>query len=375
MPRVPDWQAPQTRTGVLPVPDLHAAPVPFQDQGLGSGLIKAGLATQKLQAQLEAKADFPLLLDAENQLKTLSQRLTFDENDGFITQRGQVALRRLSGRSLESEYLDKFDREAGAIVDKLPLPRQKAQMQDVLHKQRQALQEKLIKHTGQQADVFYQDVLESRIATSQRDMALKATDPEALAENSLQIGAATYELAKRLGLSAEHTELFIRENLSPGHKNALTEQVNAGALQVAKGYLAQVQGEMTAQDLGFAHNLIGEAERVQMADHLSQHFWQNNLPTPKARYAQALALANQLKDRDLQKQVKARIEGFKDVEDAQQKALFEKTAAIVKSSGFAALPASQLALLSSAQQEKLWRLNDLYHQGIAIKTDYRWFSK
>lgn len=86
------------------------------------------------------------------------------------------------------------------------------------------------------------------------------------------------------------------------------------------------------------------------------------------RYATALKAVQQLPPGEAREAAEARIKSFKESNDAQQRALFDEAADLVKSGGFAALGPRQIADLAADDLVKLKNLDKQLREGIETTT-------
>jgi len=275
MPRVPDWQPPQTRSGVLPHQGLHAPQAALANpEAVGKMLIKGGRVLNAVVDRLQEEADQPILLDAANKLAADTQRLTYDADEGYLPQRGEAALRRDSGRSLEDEWLSKYDGKAAAIEESLKLERQKQRFRELSQQNRARFQQGLIKHIGAQAQVFKQDALQGAVTLETENSALHFDDPAALAQSRDKIAISTYELSRMQGLPASATEWQLRQNLSAAHGAAFSRLAESGDWAGAERFLAAVQDDLTEQAKGQMRGLLDTAAQKQLGERFAAQLLQ-----------------------------------------------------------------------------------------------------
>lgn len=266
MPRVPTYDNFQTQIAQQPNVQAQATnaiapnavapggPTPGaiaadQAGGFGRALSSAGDAAGKMMLDMQQQANTLRVDDAVNRAKESAQTLTFDKATGYTSQRGINALERTSGKPLADEYADSLKEQIGKLADGLGNDVQKQafalRSNDLLTQfHGQALQ-----HESSQFQEYAKSVREGTIANGINEIGLNYKDPTAVDAAVGSIQAATYDLARLQGKSAEWAESQSRKMTSNAHTVAITAALEDRNVDYADGYLKKYSKQMDADDI------------------------------------------------------------------------------------------------------------------------------
>lgn len=252
MPQVPVYSQQVAPTGLS---NNTFAPAVAQD-ATGQQLQQAGDAMQRLGGvgssialDMENKADQLRVDDALNKAKEAALTLTHDKTAGYTNQRGLAALERASGKPMADEYADTLKEQISGLATGLGNDAQKRlfamRSNDLLTQfHGQAMQ-----HESRQFSEYSMSVREGTISNSMNAIGLNYKDPTAVDDSIRSIQAATYDMARLQGKSAEWAEAQTRKMTSNAHKTAIAAALEDRNVAYADGYLKKYSKQMDADDI------------------------------------------------------------------------------------------------------------------------------
>lgn len=247
---------------------VSRAPRPTQMPGLntpdpGAPLKAAG---QTMSAVGSKMLDFELeelkqinatrINAALNQALEVEMRLSYDKEVGYTNQRGLSAIERESGKPLADEYGEIYQKEIEAISAGLGNEYQRAAFTDAANKRLLQLRESATRHEAGEFRTYAESVNEGVIANRLQLIGFNYNNPQVIDGAVRSIKAATYELGKLSGKSAEWIEAKQREAVSNAHKLALSTALEKNDITYADAYLRKYGKQMEADDLLQATGLI-----------------------------------------------------------------------------------------------------------------------
>lgn len=267
MPKVPTYDNFTALPNTLPQVQARAPDMldvaGQQAQALGQGAMRAGGEVSRIALDAAQQANQVRINDAMNKAVQAKLKLTYDPNEGFVHLRGDAALTRPDGKPLDDEYAEKLEQQINTIAADLGSEPQrlafKAQAGQLVTQFRGSLTQHVAKEFGE----YRVGVQEGTIKTARDQMALSWGDAEAVGQSVNAIKAAVAEQGRLQGLSAQQIEANMVAALSPGHAAVIASAVDAGKLDYAREYMAQVNAELTpAARLDLKRNLdAGDFEK------------------------------------------------------------------------------------------------------------------
>ena len=253
MPRLPTVEGPSVSRAALPdayqrAPDaLGEAGRVGANQLQQASRVAMGVADQAQRALDEL--DQVRVDDAINRLKERQLDLTFGKDTGFTHQKGLAALERPDGRPLSVEYSEQLMKSAGELANGLGTERQKRlfglRSNDIIA----GFRGQVMAHEGQQTDVYMQSVREGTIANRQREVGVYWNDPVKIDEALASIDAATADLGRRFGRSAEWIQARQTVESSKALATAIGGALERNDFAAADTLLKRYGARMSAEDL------------------------------------------------------------------------------------------------------------------------------
>jgi hypothetical protein len=251
MPKVPTYDNFQVMPGTLPQARVQAQNMPdvagAQLQNTGRALMGLGQDVGRIQLEAAKQADQVRLNDAMNKAVQAKLRLTYDPNEGFVHLKGDAALTRPDGKSLDTEYGERYQQELDAIEQGLGNENQRLAFRQQSGQLSNQFRGSTTQHVAKEYGDFQVSVQQGTIKTGQQQMSLAWGDAEAVSQSVNAIKAATAETGRLQGWSAKQTEAATVEALSPGHASVVSAAIDAGKLDYAREYMKQNTAELTPQ--------------------------------------------------------------------------------------------------------------------------------
>jgi hypothetical protein len=266
MPRVPEYgAAPQVSPNALPgvrqAPSTNAAMLgegARQMDQLGKGLTAVGDATARIQIDMANEANAVRVDDALSQAKAAALDLTFNQQSGFSTLKGDAALNRPDGKSLDQEYGDKLQQRLSEIADSLGNDAQKRAFQMRANDITTSLRAQAQQHASQQYQAYKMSVQEGTAKTAANAIALNPLDEKNVTENVAELNRAVYNAGKMSGRSAEEITALQGETVSRAHTDALKVLMERDDTTGAQAYYEKYKDQLT----GLARADMGEKLKV-----------------------------------------------------------------------------------------------------------------
>lgn len=249
MPVVPVYNNLTSQLNPTPNVGVRAPDIPdvagTQAQALGQAATRTGDAISRIALDAQQQANQVRVNDAMNKAVEAKLRLTYDPNEGFIHLKGDAALTRPDGQSLDNEYVQKLGTQLGEIESSLGNDAQKLAFQQQSRELVTQFRGLINKHVSREYGDYQNSVQDGTIKTAGAQMALSWGDPDAVAQGSNAIKAAVAEKGRLQGWSGQETEANMMTALSPAHAAVIGAAVDAGKLDYAREYFNQVSPELT----------------------------------------------------------------------------------------------------------------------------------
>lgn len=266
MPKVPEYgAAPQVSPAALPgvrqAPSTNAA---MLGQGardadqLGRALTNAGQSYAQIQIDMQNEANAVRVDDALSKAKAAALDLTFNQQSGFSTLKGDAALNRPDGKALDQEYGEKLDQRLSELADGLGNDAQKRAFQMKANDIVISLRAQAQSHASQQYQAYKLSVQEGTAKTAANAIALNPLDEKNVTENADELRRAVYNAGKMAGRSAEEITALQTETVSRAHTDALKVLMGRDDTTGAQAYYEKYKDQLT----GLARADIGEKLKV-----------------------------------------------------------------------------------------------------------------
>lgn len=268
MPRVPVYDALTVQPTGLPTPRFDAPAVGFtpanapmgeapnvpdyagrQAQMSGQALEGAGLAMDRMILEAQREANQLRVDDVLNKTKEAALKLTYDKDEGFLTQRGIDALERKSGMPLSDEYAERLQKQVEALSETLGNDAQKRAYTLRANDMITSLRGQAMSHESQEFKTYALSVREGTIKTRMNEIGLNYNNPEIIDEAIKSIEAATYDTARLLGKSGTWAQAEGRKMISNAHVVALGAALEKNDVAYADAYLKKYGKQMEADDI------------------------------------------------------------------------------------------------------------------------------
>lgn len=251
MPKVPVYDNFQVIPNTVPQVQVRAPDVPdtvgAQLREQGQAAQRAGNVLNRVALDAVTQANQVRVNDAMNQAVQAKLKLTYDQSEGFVNLKGDAALTRPDGKSLDEEYSEKYQKQLDQIAQSLGNDAQRRAFMADASRLATQFRGSLTQHVAREFTEYQVGVQQGTIATARDQMALDWADPEAVGQSIRAIKAATAEEGRLRGWSGKQVEAAIVDALSPGHATVIASAVDAGNLDYAKEYAKQVNEELTPQ--------------------------------------------------------------------------------------------------------------------------------
>lgn len=260
MPRVPQLDNFGVQPNQLPGGQVRAV-APRVDPGqqlqqFGQQLERTGARVMDFENEELKLANQLRVDDALNKALEIENRLAYDPQAGFTSQRGLSALERESGKPLADEYTEALGKEYESISGTLGNDWQRQQFAANTQKRAAQFRAAAMRHESQEFKTYALSVREGTIANRMNQIGLNYNNPEVIDEAVTSIRAATHDMARLQGKSAEWTEMQARRMTSNAHKLALGTAIEKNDITFADDYLKKYGKDMEADDLLQARGLI-----------------------------------------------------------------------------------------------------------------------
>ena len=248
MPTVPRYDSFQAAEA--PAPQVRISTPETADPGrmaqeTGQSLQRAGAALNPIALDMAREANQVRVNDAMNKAVTAKLKLTYDPQEGYVHLRGDSALTRPDGKSLDQEYQAKLKEQLDQIGQSLGNEQQRAVFSQQSAQMMVQFGGSINQHVAKEYGDYQIGVQEGTVKVARDQMALGWGDAKLLDQSRNAIKAAVAEAGRLKGDSGKQIEANMVEALSPGHAAVIASAVDAGKLDYAREYMKQVGSELT----------------------------------------------------------------------------------------------------------------------------------
>lgn len=269
MPKVPTYDNFTAQQGVQPAVASRAPVVQDtagqQAQQLGQGLMRTGDAMGRIALDMQNEANQLRIDDALNQAKEAANRLTFGQDGGYTNLKGVDALNRQSGKPLADEYGDTLKQQIEQISGGLGNGAQRQAFTLRANDLLTGFKSQAMQYEAAQFREYALSVREGTISNRINSIGLNYNNPQQIDQDITSIQAATYDLARMQGKSAEWAEARTRQMTSKAHTVALSSALEKNDIAYADAYLKKYKGQMEADDILRVQGLITKEMDTRVA--------------------------------------------------------------------------------------------------------------
>lgn len=272
MARVPTVDGPSVQRQGLPNAQFESAPnyageiATRQAQQIGRATQDIADTAFKIETDMIERANQLRVDDALNQAREQAARLTLDKDVGYSNLRGKDALDRPNGQSLADEYGGQLQSSFSNIAAGLGNDRQRQAFAQRAAAIQQQFNEGLMRHENNEFRTYAASVREGTIANQLNEIGRNYNNPALIDESVNSIRAATYDIARMQGKSAEWAEAQVRRQVSNAHFTAINAALQNGNALYADGYMKKYANQMDADDILRANGLITKEADAQIGN-------------------------------------------------------------------------------------------------------------
>ncbi len=282
MPRVPTYDNFQTQVSGQPNVQIQApsGPAPGaiaadQASQFGQSLTRSGDAAGKIALAAADQANQVRVNDAMNQARIAAQDLAYNKDTGYLSLKGNAALTRPDGQSLNQEYGSKLQEQIGALTSSLSNPAQQRafQMQanDLTTQFRGQVETHMLGEfqtysnatddataklasDGARLNWNNPDFINGHIDPATGDRVPGAID---------QVKAAIMNKMQRTGMTGAVADAALLAGVSHVHEGVVQSALENGDAAYAMSYMekARAKGELSADDI------------LKLQGHVNQSVW------------------------------------------------------------------------------------------------------
>lgn len=274
-----------TRPGV--VDGLTGAPeTGLETNALVGNVTAAASDFDKAMQKWQFEIDKTRVQDAANQLNSAALSLKYGDgagHGGWVNELGRNALERKSGKSLEQENQESFKSSFDEIRKGLGNGRQRAMLDEVYNGLYATMSQDISAHVTKQFDVYQSEVDQQSLdQTFQMGASTDPTLRRSAVETSRALVKRIYE---RRGLPVDYSK-------GPGviHAMSIENMVDDGRASLARQYLDQNIGEMSATQIERANRIISIGEEQEQVANSTDSIL-SQFPTDRRK---GMAAANRL---------------------------------------------------------------------------------
>lgn len=230
---------------------LHAAPEVRNTAANGIAQVQESFT--KAEQAFQDEFDRTRVMDLTNQLEKTRMDLRDNPETGYKTLKGDNALTRPNGRSLQEEVQSNFRASFDEIRKQAGNARQRAALEDVYRNMSGQIDRDVGAHVAQEFEVKRAAVEEETLRLS----VLEATsdDPETAMSGEAAVRAQLAAYEKRAGVPVDKSKV-----LGGIHLGRIERMADGGDPVTARAYLEKNQTEMTPSGLERARSVVKRAE-------------------------------------------------------------------------------------------------------------------
>lgn len=225
-------------------------------QAIGSG------AEEMYRAQLveEDKINTLAAEDAFTKLRNQQLELTNGETQGFARQKGAAAVT----RPLFKEWNKRFDDAETLVASTLTNDNQRLKFKQRAQVARLQYQEDMLRHVGQESDVYAKEVYDGTVAVEQRNAVARWDSPNDLALSLGRVKDAVEQRAERYGWAAEYKDGVLLQEQGRIHSAVVQQAIAAGNYQYAEEWYNQHRSDIDLQTAKMLEIAVRDGTQKQL---------------------------------------------------------------------------------------------------------------
>lgn len=236
-----------------------------QIQNLGRSVSGAGQQVARVAMAMEEQANQVRVNDAVNQARRAAQDLAYGNPDagvtGYLSLKGDQALTRPNGQSLNAEYGDKLQARLGEIAATLGNDVQRRQFAMNASDLTAQFHGQVESHFLGEFRSHALSVQDGTINLASDDAKRNWNNPDLIAPSLAAAKAAVIEKGRVSGWSAAQTDAALLTTTGKVHSDVVMAALENGNPAYAVSYLARNKDQMTADDI------------LRVQGHVNQQMW------------------------------------------------------------------------------------------------------
>lgn len=186
--------------------------------------------------------------DAFTKLRQKQLDLTSGETEGFVQQKGAAAVT----KPVLKEWSKRFDDAETSIASGLTNDQQRQKFKVRADISRLQYQDDLLRHLGQQSDVYSKEVYDGTVAVEQRNAVARWDSPNDVALSLDRVKSAVEDRAERYGWAAPYRDATLLIEQGKIHSAVVGQAIASGSFKYAEDWYNQHRADI---DLGTAKQL------------------------------------------------------------------------------------------------------------------------
>lgn len=247
MPTVPQYESlqvaeapmPQVRLGLADTPDAGRAA-----QEAGQAIQRAGDVASRIALDMQQEANAVRINDALNKAAQVRMHLTYDPEEGYASLKGEAALKRPNGRSLQQEWGEKFSKQISDIDRELGNEPQRLAFRQQAAGLRVQFDAGVTQHANREYAEHQINVAQNTSDTGEQQATLGYGDPVLVEQGLGAVRAGVLKEGQLRGWSEEQTQVAIVGRISKVHANIVQSAIQADQLDYAAQYIQRYEAEM-----------------------------------------------------------------------------------------------------------------------------------
>ena len=276
MPTVPTYNGSGVAPSSLPGGGF-AAPqaanaAPQQLQQLGDATVHAGAVGTNIVSDIQMMAN-QIPVDAKtNALREFEQHLTYNTDEGFLSQKGSAALQPDPlGRSLQQRYGEAMQEKINELSGQLANDAQRRVFLQQAGQIATQFSGRVESHMLQEYRSYGLETQQGTIKLAADAAKLNWSDPDTIGTQIKSAQAAVWKAGQIAGEPGNLTAAKIKDTTSAIHSGVIQAALDNNNPAYALGYIEAKKGEMTADDLLKANGLVKADMRARVATTTAQN--------------------------------------------------------------------------------------------------------
>lgn len=248
-----------------PVPNAQ----PQQLEQLGNVTARAGASLANVAIDMHQQVNQVRVDDGLNKVRQRVLDLTFNNETGYKTLRGDAALTRPQGKILPDEYGSKLETSINEVAGTLGNDVQRQifsqQATNLLAQFRAGVEQ----HTLEEYRKFSLSTQDGTIKLSAEEAKRNWQNPDQIKSSLDSVRAAVVRSGSLQGWSANETTARMQQTVSAVHSNVIDAALQENNPEYALGYLDRFKDQMTADDVLKVRGVINRDVYQRAADNIA----------------------------------------------------------------------------------------------------------